>query len=1071
MKEHPDYFNYDYYCLRFPAQPLEAILEFNKLIDKHDLESIESIKILLQQLFSNQFFRIAIFVSSKELFSRWVEINEKENHNKLELKMLLISLYKYYSRMSLRSTPYGLFAGLTTGKTTKSESKIEFDKEKFKPILQFNIQTITEFLRKFNAVDPSVINTLNYYINNTLYSLGEKIYFVEKIDSDGYQISNLTSITLNEYIQKVLDRAKDGATIIELTSCIDIDNVTEEQKIGFINSLIQSQVLISELWPSTSSKDFMGSFFQKIESKVIGNPQINDLKSIYDKFQQVNKIEDIELVRKHFNEQDENSISKRKDFYKTDLFYNLNSNEINEKVIKEISDISFDLKRIIPGFTSERLDSFKQAFHKKYESREVLFVQAIDPNFGVGYGLVVSGIAEYTPLVEGIPISPTPETTQPIDSILQSIQDRAKKEYFQNNAKVVHIDEDIKRWLSMVEEKQELFDGQTKTSMYIFGSLLANSLESLDNGDFKFRPVQAHSPHAGKLLSRFLHGDETLDQKVKKTIQDEQEANPDVIFAEVLYIPDGKYANINLCTPLRDYEIVYSSTSSLPLSHQINVNDLTVSIRNDRVVLRSIKLNKEIIPCVTNTYDAEFGNPIYQFLCEVGLQNINHGYGWSWGSRNYKQPYLPRIEYRKFILQRARWFINKTALNYKDDDALLEYFGKLKEEVGLDRYLIISAGDNEFLIDLDNEICRYILGKNINRDDVILFEFLKTPENCFVKENGKSFSNELIIPMGTRNPMYRTKPYFSNDVRLKDKVTRIFAPGSEWLFVKIYSGTKVLEEILTEIIGPFADDLIKKQIIDKWFFLRYDDPDYHLRVRFHRSNKSDNSDWYLILEHLQAKLNDYVKEEHTLKIMVDTYQRELERYGSETIESSESIFYADSVAIYKFAGMLHGNEGEEVRWKFGLISIDLLLNDFGFSWKEKKELLANLSADFFQEFTVHSESGGKYVSKAIRDRYRKYKLEIANLLSNDKSKIDPDLLDAYRCFEERSEIIKHHTEKINSVSKNERDSIVASYIHMTMNRLFIANQRKHELVIYHFMNKFYESIIARKKNKIHEKAI
>ncbi|HEY0176078.1 MAG TPA: lantibiotic dehydratase C-terminal domain-containing protein [Pedobacter sp.] len=42
--------------------------------------------------------------------------------------------------------------------------------------------------------------------------------------------------------------------------------------------------------------------------------------------------------------------------------------------------------------------------------------------------------------------------------------------------------------------------------------------------------------------------------------------------------------------------------------------------------------------------------------------------------------------------------------------------------------------------------------------------------------------------------------------------------------------------------------------------------------------------------------------------------------------------------------------------------------------------------------------------------------------------------------------------------------LMPSYLHMFLNRIFIANQRMHELVVYHHMAKYYASVIARKKH-------
>ena len=62
---------------------------------------------------------------------------------------------------------------------------------------------------------------------------------------------------------------------------------------------------------------------------------------------------------------------------------------------------------------------------------------------------------------------------------------------------------------------------------------------------------------------------------------------------------------------------------------------------------------------------------------------------------------------------------------------------------------------------------------------------------------------------------------------------RIFIPGSEWAYFKLYTGTKTADAILrNEMIG-YVREMLKNNIIDKWFFIRYSDPDFHLRLRLH----------------------------------------------------------------------------------------------------------------------------------------------------------------------------------------------------------------------------------------------
>lgn len=69
--------------------------------------------------------------------------------------------------------------------------------------------------------------------------------------------------------------------------------------------------------------------------------------------------------------------------------------------------------------------------------------------------------------------------------------------------------------------------------------------------------------------------------------------------------------------------------------------------------------------------------------------------------------------------------------------------------------------------------------------------------------------------------------------QITNKTQKTFTIGSEWMYYKIYCGVKTADDIMLKVIQPICKQLLQEQSIDKWFFIRYSDPDAHLRVRFH----------------------------------------------------------------------------------------------------------------------------------------------------------------------------------------------------------------------------------------------
>ncbi len=217
-----------------------------------------------------------------------------------------------------------------------------------------------------------------------------------------------------------------------------------------------------------------------------------------------------------------------------------------------------------------------------------------------------------------------------------------------------------------------------------------------------------------------------------------------------------------------------------------------------------------------------------------------------------------------------------------------------------------------------------------------------------------------------------------------------FVIGDEWAYFKIYSGPKTADSILTEAIKPLTEKLLKDKIIEKWFFIRYSDPKTHLRIRFLYKNPQHISN---IIISLNRKLKPFIEKGLAYKIQTDTYQREIERYGSHTIEEAETIFFHDSEMIINMLDMIEGDEGEIIRWKFSLRAIDTLLNDFEYSLEQKLELFTILKTGFGNEFGMN-----KSLKMQLDKKFRNERPEISGILNiqNDKeSEILPlfELLD------------------------------------------------------------------------------
>ena len=282
------------------------------------------------------------------------------------------------------------------------------------------------------------------------------------------------------------------------------------------------------------------------------------------------------------------------------------------------------------------------------------------------------------------------------------------------------------------------------------------------------------------------------------------------------------------------------------------------------------------------------------------------------------------------------------------------------------------------------------------------------------------------------------------------EIQRKYLPDSEWVYIKIYAGNKTIEKILIENIPVIINKIKKYSLIEKWFFIRYSDPEFHLRIRFLLKNKQNTGQ---IIGIINERLMNLVKCDLIWKIQLDTYDRELERYKNELIEEAESIFFTDSECIISIIKKLENNEN--YRWMTALKLVDSLLSDFMFDMKEKQKLLEQLSKSFKTEFGFN-----EFNAKQFNSKFRDNKKIIESVLNN--SITEEDFIKLLKPIRKRSRELKpvinqlfYKVEK----SKNSEviDSLLSSYIHMTMNRLFMTKNRIHELVLYDFLRRYYTS--------------
>jgi thiopeptide-type bacteriocin biosynthesis protein len=287
---------------------------------------------------------------------------------------------------------------------------------------------------------------------------------------------------------------------------------------------------------------------------------------------------------------------------------------------------------------------------------------------------------------------------------------------------------------------------------------------------------------------------------------------------------------------------------------------------------------------------------------------------------------------------------------------------------------------------------------------------------------------------------------------------RRFPPGSEWLYAKLYTGVATADQVLREVVRPVTAAALHSGAADGWFFIRYGDPDWHLRLRFHGRPDRLHAE---VLPALQAAAAPLLDDGRLWRVQLDTYEREVERYGgAEGVVLAERLFHADSEAVLALAGLLAEDARGDVRWRLALLGMDRLLSDLAFDRDTRWAVIRKTRELFAAEF--HADADFKH---QLGSKYRPERKSLESLLDLAPG-ADDRLAAGVAMFQHRSVLLARVMAELKACARAGRLSVslaelAPSYLHMHANRLLRSAQRAQELVLYDWLSRLYDAQAAR----------
>jgi thiopeptide-type bacteriocin biosynthesis protein len=830
----------------------------------------------LRQVWAVEEFAAAVELASPVLARRVRAVCDGDAHQPRDVRRALFSVIRYVLRATGRATPFGLFAGVATARFGSAVAVHEGACRQ--TVARIDSEWLAGLIVRLESC-PELRCRLPVIANNLAFVRdGRLVAGCQQSDTSGQAEPVEVSVRYTRAVRTITESARVPIPIGELAGKLatEFPRTAGSTIDRMLAELVARRILVTSLRPPTTATRPLAHLIDALtaadaDAVPEAAPLLAELRRIYGELarhDQAHSPGEQRAIRTAIaRRMTAIAPAERPVAVDLRLDYDL---ALPDAVAREAETAAAALVRLTPhpsGLTAWR--DYHGRFLERYGVGALVPVaELVNPDTGLGFPAGYRDTCLKPP--------PGPGVSQRDEALLGL----AQKAAMEQRVEIVLDDQAI---ADLADEDDATASVQPHTELRF--RVHAPKAAAIENGEFELSVAgvsRAAGTTAGRFLDLFDGGDrDRMFGAYASLPTANEDALPVQLSCPPLYPRTENVARSPRVLPhLVSFAEYHASRDDV-----IGLDDLAVGGDAQWLCLFSLSRRRSVEPLVFSAVEfANHAHPLMRFLSEISSARMAACAPFSWGAAG-RLPFLPRVRYRRTILAPARWTLTVTDVLGPGDSLSMwaEALAVWRQRWRVPDTVYLGEGDRRLRLNLTEPAHLSLLRTELDRGSQITLREAPPP-GAFGWLNGRA--HEIVVPLAATNRP-KSRPAWRGTTISREHGHLPAAGG--WLYVKLYGHPKRQTAILTTHVPRLLSTWNTPR---SWWFLRYHDPEPHLRLRIRLRNPDEFGE---TAQAVGAWAADLRRLGLIGQVQWDTYYPETGRFGDgAAMAAAEELFAADS---------------------------------------------------------------------------------------------------------------------------------------------------------------------------------